>query len=416
MARIRLSESKIQNIRAPNPDGKQVIIWDDQLRGFGVLVSGKTNSKSFVVQRDVGERARRITIGRVGELTLDEARDDAIAKIKEMRKGIVPKSEREMRGDMTLQQALDSYLKTRHNKLRPKSAKDYRSCIERHLEDWLDYPLRGITSDDVERRHREIQEKAQKNKKKGATKGEAMANGVIRTLRILWNFANRRIDDLPPNPTRRLGEEKAWYKIPPRKRLVKNTELPRFYKAVNGLKNKMQRDYLKLLLFTGMRRGEAAGLKWAEVDLDEKVIAIPDHRTKSGKELNIPMSSVVHDLLKARLKVGRDKKGFVFPSHGKSGHLEEPKSSLRIVAKKTGIEISPHDLRRTFITTAESCDISYLALKMLVGHSLEGDVTAGYVIPTPERLRELNQKVTDRLVELTKTPRRKLISDIAATE
>lgn len=55
-----------------------------------------------------------------------------------------------------------------------------------------------------------------------------------------------------------------------------------------------------------------------------------------------------------------------------------------------------HDLRRTFITIAESCDFPCIALKGLVGHSTGSDVTAGYVVTGPERLRDPMQRVSDR--------------------
>ena len=67
------------------------------------------------------------------------------------------------------------------------------------------------------------------------------------------------------------------------------------------------------------------------------------------------------------------------------------------MAAACGIEISAHDLRRTFITIAESADISPLALKALVNHALGSDVTSGYVQMTTERLREPAQKVADKM-------------------
>ena len=55
---------------------------------------------------------------------------------------------------------------------------------------------------------------------------------------------------------------------------------------------------------------------------------------------------------------------------------------------------------RTYITVAESCDISPLALKALVNHSMGRDVTAGYVQISVERLREPTQRVANKLKEL----------------
>jgi integrase len=160
------------------------------------------------------------------------------------------------------------------------------------------------------------------------------------------------------------------------------------------------RDYLLLLLFTGLRRSEAASLRWVDVDLSEKVIRLPAARTKAGRKLDLPMSRFVYDLLDARRDIGNA--DWVFPSNSEGGHLVEPKFFLRQVAETSGVEVSAHDLRRTYITVAESTDISPLALKALVNHSLGSDVTSGYVQMTAERLREPAQKVANRLSALCK--------------
>ncbi len=56
-----------------------------------------------------------------------------------------------------------------------------------------------------------------------------------------------------------------------------------------------------------------------------------------------------------------------------------------------------HDLRRTFITIAESLDIPAYALKKLLNHKMTNDVTAGYIVADVERLRIPMQKITDYL-------------------
>jgi hypothetical protein len=59
---------------------------------------------------------------------------------------------------------------------------------------------------------------------------------------------------------------------------------------------------------------------------------------------------------------------------------------------------SVHDLRRTFITVAESLDIPAYALKRLLNHRAAGDVTAGYIVIDVERLRRPMQHITDFLL------------------
>ena len=103
-------------------------------------------------------------------------------------------------------------------------------------------------------------------------------------------------------------------------------------------------------------------------------------------------------VLVARRSLGNAK--FVFPSNGRSGHVDDPRDWLDAVREATGIEFSTHDLRRTFITVAESCDISAFALKGLVNHSLGAGVTERYINMTVKRLRAPAQTVTNALKTL----------------
>jgi len=111
------------------------------------------------------------------------------------------------------------------------------------------------------------------------------------------------------------------------------------------------------------------------------------------------MSCFVRDLLVARRNIGNDG-GWVFGANSESGHIEEPKFAFDEIAEATGIRVSPHDLRRTFVTVAESCDISALALKALINHAIGDNVTEGYVQMTVERLREPSERVCTRLMQL----------------
>ena len=80
MPMLHLTERSIAKLAAPDPSGKQSLYWDATLRGFGVLVSGTTNSRSYVCQRDIGRRSKRIAIAAVARgativekhLTLDK--------------------------------------------------------------------------------------------------------------------------------------------------------------------------------------------------------------------------------------------------------------------------------------------------------------------------------------------------------
>jgi integrase len=362
-----------------------------------VLCSGVTNAKSFIVQRDLpGRKSRRITIASVAEMTLERARKEAAELLIGMRKGEDPKAKRKAareeaeRNALTLRRALDSYLAARKD-LRPASVRTYGIAVSLYLSPWLDKPLRDITADMVEAKHQELHEEIAA---KGRNEGKGAANLAFRTLRMLWNHAAERDPTMPRNPVNRL--RRSWYPMHARTGMVSAEDIPAFHRAVMALPNAIQRDYLLLLLFTGLRRTEAATLTWNDVDLPRKVLRVPAAKTKAGRKLDLPMSDVVYDLFVQRRALGRDR--FVFPGDGKSGHVRN--DGLEKVAQACGVRVTAHDLRRTFITAAESCDISVMALKGLVNHASGSDVTAGYVQMSTERLRSAAQRVADELKRL----------------
>ena len=91
---------------------------------------------------------------------------------------------------------------------------------------------------------------------------------------------------------------------------------------------------------------------------------------------------------------------FVFPGSGKTGYNVEPRKVMKKIIESSEVIFTLHDLRRTFITVAESLDISAYALKRLLNHKMKTDVTAGYIIMDVERLRKPMQQITDQLLKL----------------
>ena len=114
----KLTDAFVRSVRAPDPSGKQKLIWDTELRGFGPLVSRKTNQKSYVDQRMLpGGGSRRITIGAIDEIKEVEKAGDIL---KALRDGKDPKAMRKSAVTWTLQYALDNFIasnKTRSQEL-----------------------------------------------------------------------------------------------------------------------------------------------------------------------------------------------------------------------------------------------------------------------------------------------------------
>jgi integrase len=110
------------------------------------------------------------------------------------------------------------------------------------------------------------------------------------------------------------------------------------------------------------------------------------------------LSDYLYNLLKRRHTSATNQ--YVFPSESKAGYLNDPRKAVLKVRELSGVEFIVHDLRRTFITIAESLDIPVYALKRLLNHKMKSDVTAGYVVMDIERLRKLMQMITDHVLRL----------------
>lgn len=410
MPKLKLTKTAIAKLKAPTDDGKQVIHWDTEQTGLGVLCSGVTNTKSYVVQWDVKGKTRRETLGKVdewhrAEKTLEDARTAAAKLVLLMREGIDPKAKRhaDQVANTTLQQILDRYLT--EQELSDNSKRLYRYMVENYLDDWLHLPLRDITSDMVRLRYGKVKAKVQRRPGNGrfrSKSGAATANATLLTLKTLWNYAEDIIPDLPKNPAKLKRGQR--YRVPARDLHIRGDQLPKFYSAVLELNNRTMSDYILLLLFTGMRREEAASLRWADIDFSQRIIRIPAHRTKTQRELDLPMSDFLYDLLVARRALGFEN-DYVFPGEGKMGYLNDPTRALRQAGTACGIpNLAPHDLRRTFITVAEQCHIPPMAVPALVNHSLGSSQTASYNQTSAADLASAMQTITDRMKALCGVP------------
>jgi integrase len=402
MPTMKMTKAKIRDLRAPDPSGRQQLYWAEgtETPGLGILVSGTTATKSWVVQGKLkGGQTRRVTLGKLSVLSLEEAWEAARPKLADLQANVDPKAPK--RKAATVREALDQYLK--NPRLAPKSRADYRGRVERHLAPWLDLPIASINPNMVEARFHAIADEVEARRAAGGSRGgvnvsgRASANGALSIFRSLFRDQQKRDPEMPArDPTVLLSRQ--WHDLPRRKRLVREDEMPAFWAGVQGLESRDLRDLLTFTLFTGLREMEASALRWSEVDLRERIIRIPASRMKARKDFELPMSRQLADLLIARRALGREG-SFVWPGLGKTGHTQGMTFALRKVAEATGIVTSPHDLRRTYVTIASQCPIPPVSLKLLVAHSAGTDVTSGYVVLTTEQLRAAAQTVADRIAE-----------------
>jgi integrase len=394
---VKLTKSVVEKL--PVPAAGQEIYRDGELRGFGVRVTSG-GARTYIVEKRIGGKVRRVKIGRADDaLPAEKARRLAQEFLGKVAGGTNPIAEKTAvkAQAITLGEVLDDYLVARGDKLKPRTREQYRDMIEARrrddsplaFADWRNKRIADITTELVQRRHRELSE----------GHGPAWANLGMRVLRLLINYASMRFDDgsskplIAVNPVKRLGQARLWNDVERRETVLRVEDMPAWHEGLGAI-SAVGRDYLLVVLLTGLRRREAAALKWADVDIERsRTLTVRD--TKNGRNHVLPLSTQLLDLL-ARRQAATDGP-FVFPGRKAGTCIVEPKTLTAAVAKACNVRTSVHDLRRTFATTAERLDISSYAVKRLLNHMTGSDVTAGYIVTDIERLRRPMQAISDFL-------------------
>ena len=411
---MNITKSSLEKLPIPKQvtPGKTVQnkYYDDKLKGFGVRVtSGGT--KAFFVEKKIRHtnKVKRITIARYPELTVEQARQEAQKYIGKMVTGFDPSPTVERQKNAvaehlktlqatTLEQAFEDYLESKA-RLKPKTVEDYRSVMTYCLKDWFSTPLLEISEEVVVEMHARISDYS-----------KARANYAMRVLRAVCNFAisyYKGADRKPIftfNPA--IALKGRWHHIERRQTVIKPYQLEAWFKAVIELdetaptsKAEIVKDYVLLLIFTGLRRQEAAGLKWLDVDFHDRTIKVTE--TKNHKTHTLPCSDYLIEILnrcRERCRLESPNSPFVFPGSGANGYIVEPKKQMNRIIESSGVKFCIHDLRRSFATYANALEIPYVTIKTLLNHSMKDDVTKGYIVPDAEQLRKPMQMIADYIL------------------
>lgn len=382
--KISFSKTVLDNLPAQD---RRYFVYDSKVPGLAVLVA-PTGAKSFYLYRWVKGKPERKRLGGYPEMTPDVARKQAQVLNGIIATGGDLNPETPEQRHVRLREAFEDYLGAKGN-LKDSTRQNYRDVLRLYLSDWQERKLDEITQDDVLDRHRVLI----------AANGGARANLAIRVLGAIFNFAaDQYLDaDRKPlyshNPVRRLNRLEVWARVERRQTVVRPAQLKAWWAGVQTL-DPTGRDYLLLLLLTGLRREEGAGLRWENIDLDERTLTVKD--TKNHVDHTLPMGDYLTAMLARRKAYVGDTSAFVFPggnSRRSGGHISSPQYYYEKASVASGVQFTVHDLRRTFITTAESLDIPAYSLKRLLNHRIHNDVTQGYIVLDVERLRSPMQKI-----------------------
>ncbi len=380
---------------------KDLIYWDLGFSGFGLRV-GRTRDgcepvRTFLLQKDLRGRTRKVRIGRWPNWRVADARERARELTVQMDKGINPnavKRDEAARG-VTLDKAIGFHQTAmRAKRCAPKSIVSIRDECDRHLSDWLLRPLSSISRNECAQRHEKITAEA----------GPYAGNNVLQAFRATYNTAARRFEELPDRPPT-VGV--TFNKVHRRREPIPWADIPAWYERVLEIDNPIRSDLQLFILFTGLRATDAKTVRWDEVDFNAGTVFRPKPKGGEAKAFTVPVSTAVLEILHRRSKENQlmypNDGGWVFPSRDIKGcvtHVAQPKEQrYDAMGRKVSHLPSPHRLRDTFATAGHEARLHPLDLKVLMNHALPaGDVTEGYIRPSVEHLRKSIEAVAQFLL------------------
>lgn len=350
---MRLTRKAIATLTLPK-DKPYLIVWDDELPGFGVRLN--PTGKVWVVQYRANGKSRRETIGRVDAIAPEMARDNARKTLARVQLGADPhaeKAEAAARRAVTFDRVSTRYLQNAQGRLKPRSFEEVNRHLTKHWASLKELPLRSINRALIAAKLDDI---AQQN-------GPIAANRARAALSALYSYALGMglADHNPVVGTLKLGEEIK------RDHVLSDHEVAAVWKASGDY------DYgriIRLLMLTGQRRDEVGSMRWPEIDLEKAIWTLPAERTKNHRVHEIPLSKLAVSILDSTPRfIGRD---IVFGSE-KGGFSGWSKAKLELDLELQPLRppIKPwriHDLRRTAATGMANNGVSPHVVDAVLNH------------------------------------------------
>lgn len=417
MAKDNLTKPRINTFRCPE-DRPQAFLWDLEVKGLGVRATPRGQT-AFVFQRQHKGRTVRITIGGTDAWTIPEARlkareiqrqldqgDDPVAEKRAKIAAVEAERERKSVQSVTVGEIWPSYLaqgKPRgKDGFKPRYLQDLRLMASPGGEPKKRgqgltkagpiFPLLSKTLVELD------EDRLLDWYRDQETRGRAQAARALMMFRgfLRWCLAQPQYRTLARQAQESAKAPALVGELPTLKRrtdVIEPAQLAGWWAAVMQLPNSHVSAYLRALVLTGLRREAMANLKWSDVDLRWKRATFTD---KVYGTRTIPLGDMLLNILES---LPRERE-YVFSGRGKTGHVVDPRASMRSALASVGLgHVSIHGLRRTFALLAEESGIPTGAAAQYMGHSPSG-THEGYKPRSIEQLRAYILRVENCLKQL----------------
>lgn len=364
--------------------GTEYEVHDTTVGGLFVRVTA-AGAKSYVVS---WARGRKKALGRVGILTLEQARAEATQYLAEARTLGEPLAVTQGRRGTTLPSLRefidDTYMpwfKTHH-----KGHEKTQHTLVNNFDAIMSQRIDAITSRDLEQIRTAWMQGGNKastvNRKMGSISGvfsravewEYIVTHPLAKLKQLKVDSMGQVRYLDAEETKRLREamDARQDEMRAERETANKWRADRGKEQMQSLLQLPFTDHLKPMVLvslnTGMRRGELFDLKWSAVNFQTKTITATGATTKTSDTRHIPMNKETFGVLEDWQKqVGKSR--YVFSSQA-GGRLEDVKSAWLKLLERAKIEgFRWHDMRHDFASRLVMAGVPLNTVRDLLGHA-----------------------------------------------
>ncbi|MFM9940569.1 MAG: tyrosine-type recombinase/integrase [Hyphomicrobiaceae bacterium] len=352
--------------------------------GLHLVVGEGTAARRWVLLLHVGGKRRKLGLGLLKDVSLEQARAITQAHRAAVREGVPLPSHREK---IVAQRKAEIVAATRSKTVEQVFAEFWplrrvRLRNSKHVAQWeatlsaYAWPTIGKRPVAEVRAAEIIDLLAPIWHSKPET-----ARRVLQRLGVIFKFAIVREDRERASPcdgvAEQLGRERKGEREPRHHRALPWRDVPAFLKALRARQGMLStRLCFEFLVLTAARSGEARRALWADIEFTKRAWTVPASRMKAGVEHRVPLSDRALEILRLA-RAANPKSEIVFP-----GQQGQPLSDMTFTKAIRDMDLADrataHGFRSAFKTWASENGVPDLVSEAALAHSDGNKVRAAY--------------------------------------